>query len=67
MEIRVQAAISDYTNEETCILLCIGVWHLQSRFPIAVIGWEMCKKTQSIGFPVVYLFSGSSCCVSFNY
>lgn len=32
-------------NEEICILLCIGVWHLQSHFPIAGIGWEMYKKT----------------------
>lgn len=42
-------------DEETRILLCIGVWHLKSRFPIAVIGWEMCKN-QSIGFPVVCFF-----------
>lgn len=53
-------------DEETCTLFCIGVWHLKSCFPIAVIGWEMCKK-QSIGFPVVYFFLGSSCNVSFNY
>lgn len=42
-------------DEETCILFCIGVWHLKSRFPIAVIGWEMCKN-QYIGFHVVYSF-----------
>lgn len=42
-------------DEESCILLCIGVWHLKSCFPIAVIGWEMCK-IQSVGFPVVYFF-----------
>lgn len=56
-------------DEETCTLFCIGVWHLESCFPIAVIGWEMCKKKQSIGFPVVYFFFflGSSCSVSFNY
>lgn len=40
---------------KNCILLCIGVWHLKSCFPIAVIGWEMCKN-RSIGFPVVYFF-----------
>lgn len=56
MEMRVQAEISDYTNEETCILLCIGVWHLQSCFPIAVIGWEMCKK-QKKPSPLVSLLS----------
>jgi len=40
---------------ETCTLLRIGVWHLKSRFPIAVVGWEMCK-TQSVGFPLVCFF-----------
>ena len=42
-------------DEETCILLCIGVSHLKSHFLIAVIGWEMCKN-QSVGFPIVYFF-----------
>lgn len=45
-------------DELTCVLLCIGVWHLKSCFLIAVIGWEMCKN-QSVGFPVVYFLQAA--------
>lgn len=45
-------------DEETCTLFCIGVWHLKSCFPIAVIGWEMCKKKNKTvhWFPCCLLF-----------